>query len=175
MKLTRIVAVAAFLISGLGAFAEPLAVGAKAPEITATDQEGKTVDFAHLYKKGYVLVYFYPKADTPGCTAEACSLRDDYEKLTDKGVTVVGVSADPESAQKAFKEKYTLPFTLIPDPEMKVINAFGVPHIGVPLMGPMASRQSFLIKDGKIVWRDLKASTKKQAADVLTALDSLGD
>ena len=175
MKPSRILIVLALLLPGFGALAEPLDVGAAAPKITATDQEGKTVDFGELYKKGYVLVYFYPKADTPGCTAEACSLRDDYEQLTDKGVTVVGVSADPESAQKAFKEKYTLPFTLIPDPGLKVVDAFGVPRTGNPLMGEKASRQSYLIKDGKVVWRDLKASTGKQAADVLAALKGLGD
>ena len=175
MKTSRTLFALALLLAGFGARAEPLNVGADAPAIKATDQEGRTVDFGQLYKKGYVLVYFYPKADTPGCTAEACSLRDDYEQLKDKGLTVVGVSADPESAQKAFKDKYTLPFTLIPDPGLKVVDAFGVHHIGSPVTGERASRQSFLIKNGKVVWRDLRASTSRQAADVLAALKSLGD
>lgn len=171
MKLTRILFAMAFSFLGFGASAEPLNVGADAPAITALDQDGMPVDFGALYKKGYVLVYFYPKAGTSGCTAQACSLRDDYEALTEKGVTVVGVSTDKQAAQKAFQKEYTLPFTLIPDPDMKVVDAFGVPH----LMFSMASRQAYLIKDGKIVWRDLKASTKEQAADVLAALKTVGD
>ena len=149
--------------------AEPIAIGVHAPTEKATNQEGRTVDLGELYKKGLVLVYFYPKADTPGCTAQACSLRDEFEKLTNKGVTVVGVSADGVEAQKAFQEKYQLPFVLLADSDKKVITAFGVP---VGTMG-FASRQAFLVKDGVVVWRDLKASTKQQAADVLAALDAL--
>lgn len=146
--------------------AEPLKVGATAPAITAKDQDGKLVDLGELYKKGLVLVYFYPKADTPGCTKQACSLRDDYESLTRRGVTVVGVSADTVEAQKAFAEKYNLPFTLLADSDRAVINAFGVPT----MMG-VARRQAFLIHNGKVIWRDLSASTAKQAADVHAALD----
>jgi peroxiredoxin Q/BCP len=149
--------------------AEPLAVGAAAPRLTATDQDGKAVDLGALYDHGYVLVYFYPKADTPGCTAQACSLRDAYEEFTKQGVTVVGVSVDPGDAQKAFQQKYTLPFILLADPEHKVVDAFGVP---LSTKG-FASRQAFLIKHGKIVWCDLKASTAQQAADVLAALAQL--
>ena len=145
--------------------AEPLAVGAAAPEASSVDQDGKNVTLSQFYGNGWTLVYFYPKADTPGCTAEACSLRDAFADLEKKGVTVVGVSADKPAEQKAFKEKYHLPFTLLADSEQAVIKAFGVPTT----MG-YASRQSFLIKGGKIVWRDLKASTKQQAADVLKAI-----
>ncbi len=149
--------------------AEPIDIGARAPAERALDQDGKTVDLGELYKSGLVLVYFYPKADTPGCTAQACSLRDDFAQLTDEGVTVVGVSADGVKAQKAFQEKYDLPFVLLADTDKKVINAFGVPT------NPMgfASRQAFLMKDGVVVWRDLKASTKQQAADVHAALAHL--
>lgn len=150
--------------------AEPLTVGADAPRLASTNQDGKAVNLGDLYGKGYVLVFFYPKADTSGCTAQACSLRDAYEDLTKRGVTVVGVSTDQTDAQKAFQAKYSLPFVLLADPEHKVVDAFGV-----PLRGTMASRQAFLIKDGKIVWRDLQASTAQQAADVLAALDTLGN
>lgn len=149
--------------------AEPVAVGATAPAATAPNQDGESVDLSDLYDSGLVLVYFYPKADTGGCTAQACSLRDEFEALTDKGVTVVGVSTDDVPAQKAFQEKYNLPFVLLADKDKKVINAFGVPT-GT---AGFASRQAFLIKDGIVVWRDLKASTKEQAADVLAALDEL--
>jgi len=155
--------------------AEPLAVGAPAPVLTAVTEAGDQLDLGAVYQKGYTLVYFFPRADTPGCTAEGCSLRDAYQDLTDKGVTVLGVSTDDVAAQKAFKEKYHFPFTLLADKDQTVIKAFGVPVRDVPAMGAFASRQSFLInKEGKIVWRDLKASTKQQAADVLKALKELG-
>ena len=155
--------------------AEPLAVGATAPAVTGVTDTGDKLDLGALYAKGYTLVYFFPKADTPGCTAEGCSLRDAYQDLSDKGVTVIGVSADDVPAQKAFKAKYHFPFTLLADKDRTVINAFGVPVREIPAVGAFASRQSFLInKEGKIVWRDLKASTKQQAADVLNALKALG-
>ena len=149
--------------------AEPLAVGSPAPAVTATTEAGASLVFADVYKKGFTLVYFFPKADTPGCTAQGCSLRDAYEELTKLGVTVIGVSTDGVEAQKAFKEKYHFPFTLIADTDKKVLRAFGQDSM------MFASRQAFLIdKDGKVVWRDLKAKTKEQAADVLAVLKQLG-
>ena len=156
--------------------AEPLNVGAPAPAVTGVTDTGDKLDLGATYRKGYTLVYFFPKADTPGCTAEGCSLRDAYQDLSDKGVTVIGVSTDDVAAQKAFKEKYHFPFTLLADKDRTVIKAFGVPTRDIPVMGALAARQSFLInKEGKIVWRDLKASTKEQAADVLKALKALGE
>jgi peroxiredoxin Q/BCP len=155
--------------------AAPLEVGTPAPTVTGVTDTGDKLDLSTVYPKGYTLVYFFPKADTPGCTAEGCSLRDAYQDLSDKGVMVIGVSTDDVAAQKAFKEKYHFPFTLLADKDQTVIKAFGVPTRDVPAMGAFAARQSFLInKDGKIVWRDLKASTKEQAADVLKALKTLG-
>ncbi len=138
-----------------------------APVLTVLDQDGKSVDLGALYKQGIVLVYFYPKADTPGCTAQACSLRDSYEELTSKGVKVIGVSLDDAQSQKDFQKKYDLPFTLIPDTDKTMVEAFGVSHVG-----GFASRQAFLIKDGIIEWHDGSASTSKQAEDVLTQLES---
>lgn len=149
--------------------AEELEVGAAAPDLVALDQDGRSIRFADVYAQGYTLVYFYPKADTPGCTKQACSLRDAYAQLIEKGVRVLGVSTDDPAGQKKFQEKYQLPFTLIADTDKKVLAAFGVPH----KLG-FASRQAFLIKDGKIVWRDLSASTAQQAADVLEAVHQLG-
>ena len=164
-----------FLTMFITSRAEPLAVGAPAPVLTAVTEAGDQLDLGAVYPKGYTLVYFFPKADTPGCTAEGCSLRDAYQDLVDKGVTVIGVSTDDVPAQKAFKEKYHFPFTLIADHDQTVIKAFGVPTMTVPAMGALAHRQSFLInREGKIVWRDLKASTKEQAADVLKALKEQG-
>ena len=159
-----------FSLLGLARGAEPLKVGDKAPELTAVDQDNAKVDLGGIFKQGITLVYFYPKADTPGCTAEACGLRDAFADLTGKGIRVIGVSSDGPSEQKKFKEKYKLPFTLIADPKLDMIKAFGVSTI--PLTS-LASRQSFLIKDGVVVWRDLKASTEEQARDVLKAIENL--
>ncbi len=159
------------LLSGLlcvSAFAaDPLEVGVDAPkELKALNHKGETVELSKtLAAEGVVLVYFYPKADTPGCTKQACSLRDAYAKLKDFGVTVYGVSMDSVEAQKAFHEKYRLTFDLIADTEGKVVKAFGVPS-----RGRFPSRQAFLFEDGKLIWRDLKASTGKQAEDVLKEL-----
>ena len=143
-------------------------LGAAAPGAVSTDQDGNKVSFADTYKKGVTLVYFYPKADTPGCTKEACSLRDSFAALSGRGLQILGVSEDKEEAQKKFKAKYNLPFPLIADSDGAVAKAFGVPTT----MG-FAKRQSFLIQDGRIVWRDLNASTSEQAADVAKALDQL--
>ena len=111
-----------------------------------------------------------PRAGTKGCTAQGCSLRDAYEQLTQQGVAVVGVSTDDVAAQAKFKADQHFPFTLIADPDQKVISAFGVPTHQVPVIGTIATRQAFLIKDGKIVWADYKAATTKQAADVLKVI-----
>ncbi len=146
--------------------AEPIDTGAALPAVNAQDQDNKEVKLAETGAEGWTLVYFYPKADTPGCTKQACSLRDSYATLTEKKVKVFGVSMDDVAAQKAFQEKYKLPFTLLADKEGKVADAFGVPHS----MG-FAKRQAFLFKDAKLVWRDLSASTNQQAADVLKELE----
>ena len=97
-------------------------------------------------------------------------MRDAYQDLTDKGVTVIGVSFDNQADQTKFKTNNKLPFTLLADEKGEVVKAFGVPKIA----GKFASRQAFLFKDGKLVWRDLKASTKEQAKDVLAAMKKLG-
>jgi peroxiredoxin Q/BCP len=141
-------------------------VGDPAPDVASRDQDGQTVRLAELCREGFTLVYFYPKADTPGCTAQACSLRDGFAELQERGVRVVGVSSDSPAAQKRFAEKYRLPFTLLADEDHAVARAFGV-----RLLLGMTHRQSFLIKDGCIVWRDLSAATREQARDVLRVLE----
>ncbi len=146
--------------------AEPISEGTAIPEVNCPDHKGGEVKLADA-TKGWVLVYFYPKADTPGCTKQACSLRDSFATLTEKGVTVYGASLDDVAAQKAFAEKYKLPFTLLADKEGKVADAFGVPHLA-----GFAKRQAFLFKEGKLVWRDLSASTDQQAADVIKVIDT---
>ena len=168
MKLKSLSAILAFLGCASFAQADPLAAGAAAPEVSAVDQDGKTVNFKDVYAKGATLVYFYPKADTPGCTKEACSIRDNWGELSKKGIQVLGVSEDKPDAQKKFAEKYKLPHTLIADSDGAVAKAFGV-----PVALGFAKRQSFLIADGKCVWNQLSASTEKQAEDVLKAFDAL--
>ena len=95
------------------AAAEPIDIGAALPAVTAKNQDGQEVKLAEAGAGGWTLVYFYPKADTPGCTKQACSLRDSYATLTEKKVKVFGVSMDDVAAQKAFQEKYKLPFPLL--------------------------------------------------------------
>ena len=171
MKTTLRMSLLTFL--GLAAFAkaDPLAVGAPAPEISAVDQDGKTVNFKDVYAKGPTLVYFYPKADTPGCTKQGCSIRDGWSDLKAKGIQVLGVSEDKPEAQKSFQEKFKFPHTLIADSDGKVAKAFAVDMI--PVAG-LTKRQSFLVKDGKIVWNMLKdTSTETHAADVIKAFDAL--
>lgn len=169
MKSTRLVLlVLSAMLFFAQASAEPLKVGDPAPAVTGVTDSGEKLNLADVYKQQpYTLVYFYPKADTPGCTKQGCSLRDGYETLTKQGVAVIGVSHDDVAAQKAFKEKYQLPFTLIADTDKAVINAFGVPTRTVPLVGEFASRSAYLIKDGKIVYADYKGTTDKQAEAIL--------
>ena len=166
----RILVLSTMILSlfGLRAAAAPIELGAAAPAVAALTDAGTELDLAAHCATGFTLVYFYPKADTGGCTAQGCSLRDAYADLTAQGVKVVGVSTDDVASQKAFREKYRFPFPLVADTDKKVTAAFGVPTT----LG-FASRQAFLFKDGKLVWRDLKASTEKQAADVLAALKTL--
>ena len=150
---------------GLLGRADEIEMGAALPSVTVADQDGQAVDLAAAGGTGWTLVYFYPKADTPGCTKQACSLRDSFATLSEKGVRVFGVSGDDVAAQKAFQQKYKLPFQLLADTDKKVMDAFGVPH----KLG-FASRQAYLFRDGELVWRDLSASTAEQAADVLAAI-----
>lgn len=156
------------LLTACGAGGKPLVVGDTAPAVAAADDQGRTVNLAEVYAQNvYTLVYFYPKAGTPGCTAQGCSLRDAYTELTERGVAVVGVSTDTVEAQRAFKATQHFPFTLLADPEKTVLQAFGVPtYPGTNA----ARRQAFLIKAGKVVWADYAASTSQQAADVLQVI-----
>ncbi len=143
-------------------------VGSPAPRLTATDQDAQSLNLGDFYDRGITLVYFYPKASTPGCTAQACSLRDAIADLKDLGIQVVGVSRDTPAAQKKFQEKYELPFPLIADSDGKVAEAFGVGG----LLG-FSKRSSFLVQNGKIVWAQPKAQTSGHAGEVKAALAAL--
>jgi peroxiredoxin Q/BCP len=148
--------------------AHALDVGTDAPKVSGVDENGATVQFEDFYKKGPTLVYFYPKADTPGCTKQACSLRDSFESLQARGLQILGVSEDKVESQKAFKEKYHLPFLLIADHDGAVAKTFGV-----PTMLGFAKRQSFLISGGKVVWNDLNVSPADHVAKVRAAMENL--
>jgi len=102
-----------------------LKTGDKAPDFTGKDQKGNEISLASL-KGNKVVLYFYPKDDTPGCTAQACSLRDNYEALINAGYRVIGVSPDSEKSHVKFAEKYDLPFPLLADTDKKIANDYGV-------------------------------------------------
>lgn len=139
-------------------------LGTAAPQISALDQKGNSVDLGAALKKGTTLVFFYPKALTGGCTKQVCSIRDSWDVLKERNVQAFGVSSDTAELQKEFSDRYELPFQLIADTEQVVSQAFGKNRF---------SRQAYLFQDGVLVWRDLKASTAKQAEDVIAALDAL--
>jgi len=157
--------------SGAGASAAAgglLAVGASAPDIEATAQDGEKVKLADLRGKP-VVVYFYPKDGTPGCTAEAQGIRDQWEPLKQTGAVVIGVSTDDAESHKAFAEKHSLPFLLLPDPDGNIAKAFGV-----PLTLGRAKRVTFVIdKQGKIAKVYPQVSPKGHAEELLAALRTL--
>ena len=126
MKLHIAMSLLTFL--GLSSFAkaDPLAVGAAAPVLSAPDQDGKTVNFKDVYAKGPTLVYFYPKADTPGCTQQSCNLQDAFPQLKKLKAGVVGISPDPVEKQLKFADKYKLKFPLLADTDHAVAEAWGV-------------------------------------------------
>jgi len=142
--------------------------GAKAPDFTVNDQNGKPVSL-HDYKGKKVVLYFYPKDDTPGCTAEACSLRDNFSKIRAKGIEVLGVSIDSEKSHKKFEEKYSLPFTLLADVNKEIVEKYGVwgekKFMGKSHMG--THRVTFLInEEGKIDHVIEKVDTKNHADQI---------
>ncbi len=153
----------------LAAAAEPQ-VGSRAPGFEAKDQSGRTVRLADFIGKSNVVLYFYPKDDTPGCTREACSLRDGYAAIQKTGAVVLGVSADDVDSHAAFARKFTLPFSLLADPDGALIKAYGVK---MPLLR-MAHRVTFVIdKQGVVRFRVDKVDTDKHDRQVLELLKTL--
>jgi peroxiredoxin Q/BCP len=144
--------------------AQPLEIGSPAPQVQALTDEGESIDFGEALSSGTVLVFFYPKAMTGGCTKQACSLRDAWDELSARDVRIFGVSSDKAATQAEFRSKHSLPFTLIADTDGAVCDAFGKGRW---------SRHAYIFQDGELVWRDLSASTSNQAADVLAALDQI--
>jgi len=142
----------------------PLAVGTDAPAFTAKDTNGNTVSLSDFAGKTVVL-YFYPKDDTPGCTKQACSFRDAQAQYQGKNVVVLGVSADDEASHQAFTQKFNLNFPLLADKDKSLIKAYDVDG------GGYAKRVTYVIDpNGKITHVDANVSTTTHASDVLTAL-----
>jgi thioredoxin-dependent peroxiredoxin len=150
-----------------------LQVGDKAPAIMAMDQNGKMISF-NDYKGNKIVLYFYPKDDTPGCTAEACNLRDNYDGLLAKGFKIIGVSADSSASHQKFAVKYNLPFPLIPDTDKKIINDYGVwgkkKFLGKEYMG--INRMTFVISEEGIILKIFdKVQTKNHSDQILAEID----
>lgn len=152
-----------------------LATGDKAPDFKSVDQHGKPVSLADFSGKKIVL-YFYPKDDTPGCTAEACNFRDNYAPLTEKGITVIGVSTDDENSHQKFVSKYELPFSLLADTDHSIVEAYGVwvekNNYGKKYMG--TARETFIIDESAVIRHIIKkVDTKNSAAQVLELIESI--
>ncbi|MCW9681470.1 peroxiredoxin [Dolichospermum planctonicum UHCC 0167] len=142
----------------------PLAVGTDAPAFTTKDTNGNTVSLSDFAGKTVVL-YFYPKDDTPGCTKQACSFRDAQSEYTSKGIVVLGVSADDEAGHQAFTQKYNLNFPLLADTDKSIITAYDVDG------GGYAKRVTYIIDgNGKIIDVDAAVNTSTHASDVLAKL-----
>ncbi len=154
---------------------EPLEPNMKAPDFTLPDQDGREHSLSD-YRGQWVLLYFYPKDDTPGCTKEACSIRDAFPHFESLNIKVLGVSADPVESHKEFAEKHHLPFTLLADPHKKAINHYGVwgkrSFMGREYEGTL--RSSFLIDPtGTIEKIYVDVKPEKHAEEVLDDLKRL--
>lgn len=147
-----------------------LKIGDRAPELLGVDQNGKEIRLSD-YKGKKIILYFYPKDNTPGCSAEACSFRDGYEELRLKGYEVIGVSKDSQKSHKNFIEKKSLPFNLISDEEIKLQEEFGVwkekSMCGKKYMGTV--RTTFIIDENGVIENIIeKVNTKDSANQILS-------
>lgn len=147
---------------------ELLRPGTMAPDFESVDQDGKHVKLSS-FRGSPVVLYFYPKDDTPGCTAEACNFRDNFSQFKEKGITVLGVSVDSQKSHKKFQEKYNLNFTLVADDSKKIVTQYGVKG-----MTGHANRVTYLIdRDGKIAHVYEKVSPKTHGSEVLDKMKEL--
>ncbi len=146
-----------------------LKVGDKVPEFTSKDQDGNTINLSD-YKGKKLIVFFYPKASTPGCTVEACNLRDNYHTFQEQGYELLGVTADSAKRQTNFKNKYKLPFPLLADEDHTVLNTFGVwgPKKFMGRAYDGIHRMTFVIDETGVVSEVIeKVKTKDHAAQLL--------
>jgi len=151
-----------------------LNIGEKAPDFTSINQDGETIKLDD-FKGSKVIIYFYPKADTPGCTAESCNLRDNYDDLLDKGFKIIGVSPDKQDKQKKFADKYNLPFSLLADFELEVVKAYGAWGLkkmyGKEYEGLL--RTTYVIDENGVVEKVFpKVKTKDHAVQILEAMNN---
>ena len=155
------------------ALADSPAAGESAPDFRLQDQKGEWHTLEQ-YRGQWVALYFYPKDDTPGCTTEACNFRDNIFAFRERGAVILGVSLDDVDSHKEFADKYSLPFSLLSDPEAEVADQYGVVmNLGIT---KLAKRQSFLIApDGKIAVHYEKVDPDTHSKQILADLDSLMD
>jgi peroxiredoxin Q/BCP len=159
------------MTAGILAYGVDLQPGMMAPKFEAQDQNGRPVKLQDYIGKTPVVLYFYPKDFTPGCTSEACNLRDHYQEIKDAGAALLGVSADDVKSHADFAQKYNLPFPILADPEGKVIAAYGVKN---SLFPSRAARITFIIdKQGKIIDRVDKVDPAKADQEVLASLKKM--
>ncbi len=150
-----------------------LEAGDVAPDFSAKDQEGKEVKLSSFHGKK-VILYFYPKDDTPGCTAQACNLRDNYDGLLDKGYVVLGVSVDNEKSHVKFIKKFNLPFPLLADTDHAIVESYGVwaekSMYGKTYMGTV--RTTFIIDENGLIEKVLhKIDTKNHTDQILGTIE----
>jgi peroxiredoxin Q/BCP len=147
-----------------------LKVGDTAPGFSLLNENGLPISLKDYLGKKVVVLYFYPKDFTSGCTAEACSFRDNYKPIQDKGAVVIGVSLDSVESHSKFSEKYNLPFAILSDKNKEIAKAYGVLGVG----GFLTKRVTFIInKDGKITHIFPKVDVKRHSEEVLKALERL--
>jgi peroxiredoxin Q/BCP len=146
-----------------------ISIGSPLPPFRLPDQEGKMIDSTQLVGERPLVLYFYPKDDSPGCTAQACSFRDAYHDFIDAGAQVVGVSSDDSSSHKAFAEKHRLPFTLLSDQDGKLRREMGVPS---DLLGLLPGRVTYVIDRHGIIRHIFKSqlNAKRHINEALAAL-----
>ncbi|MGO9526980.1 MAG: peroxiredoxin [Verrucomicrobiia bacterium] len=168
---TLVVVLIGAVVTQLAAFAADMPkVGDKAPDFSVAASDGTTVHLKDYIGKGNIILYFYPKDDTTGCTKEACGLRDTFDEFKGLNATILGVSFDSVASHKAFIAKYNLPFVLLADTDKSVAKLYGVADDS----SRVASRVTFVIdKAGKITFVDPKVNPATHAAELRTVLNSL--
>lgn len=149
----------------------PLKVGDKIPSFQLKDQSGENFDIDQYIGNTAMVIYFYPKDDTPGCTKEACSFRDSYEAFTDKNIKVIGISSDDVESHKNFAAKYNLPFTLLADTESEVRDLFGVKNNA---FGLIPGRVTYVIdQKGEVIFMyDSQLKAAKHIEEAIKAIDN---
>ena len=147
-----------------------LKVGDQAPDFSLLNKQGLPISLKDYLGKKTIVLYFYPKDFTSGCTTEACRFRGNYKQYQDKDAVVIGVSVDSVESHQKFSEEHELPFTILSDHNKKVVKAYGVQGIG----GFLAKRMTYIInKDGKITHIFPKVDVKQHSEEVLKALEEL--